>query len=87
VLSYAHIGHALSYSAALEKIPGVELAAIYDEDVERGEQFAGQFGARFYATVAELLDQKSINAVSSLLLPINIVIWSARGAGRKTYFM
>ncbi len=84
VLSYAHTGHALSYSVALKKIPGVELAAIYDEDAGRGKQFAAQFGARFYATATELLDQNSINAVivTSPTDQHRDLVCAAAGAGK-----
>ena len=43
ILSYAHVGHAVSYSAALKRIEGVQIAAIYDEDrtaAEDGSRFA-----------------------------------------------
>jgi predicted dehydrogenase len=56
MLSFAH-GHANSYASALTKIPGVEIAGIYDADSSRGMAAAERFATTFYRDVATLLDQ------------------------------
>jgi predicted dehydrogenase len=63
VLSYAHSGHAVSYSNTLKGIEGAELAAIHDEDARRGRQFAEQFGIPFYAGLDQLLQREDIQCV------------------------
>ena len=63
ILSCAHSGHAGSYSSALEKIDGADLAAIYDEDAERGQQFADQFGVPYTKNLDELLQREDIQCV------------------------
>jgi predicted dehydrogenase len=56
ILSFAHL-HAVSYARALRQIPGATLAGIYDDNPERGQEMAGQFGARFFASAQALLDE------------------------------
>jgi predicted dehydrogenase len=63
MLSFAHEGHAASYAACLKAIPGVELAAVWDDDAARGQRHAGHFGARYYADHRELLARDDIAAV------------------------
>ena len=63
LLGCAHTGHAASYLSALQKIPGVHLAAIYDDDSRRGRSFANQFQAPFYTDVFELLAKEDLQAV------------------------
>jgi len=64
LLSYAHLGHAVGYSAALNRLDSVEFAAIYDEDAERGRAMATRFGVPDYYPDAEsVLDRDDIQAV------------------------
>jgi predicted dehydrogenase len=64
ILSYAHPGHAASYTHALTQIDGVRVAAIYDEDGERGQLYARQFGVSdSYSMLAPLLERADIHAV------------------------
>jgi predicted dehydrogenase len=63
VISYAHTAHAVSYSSALSKIEGAALAAIYDEDPRRGQQYAAQFQVPFYSNLDEILRQEDIQGV------------------------
>jgi predicted dehydrogenase len=64
VLSYAHLGHAVSYSAALKQIEGVEIAAIYDEDAERGRAMATRFGVpAFHEDARAVIERDDVQAV------------------------
>lgn len=64
LLSYAHLGHAVGYSAALNRLDGVEFAAIYDEDEERGRSMATRFGVpEYHANVEGILERDDIQAV------------------------
>jgi predicted dehydrogenase len=56
MLSFAH-GHANSYAASLNQLPGVQLAGIYDADAARGHAAAERFGTSFYAKAEALLDE------------------------------
>jgi predicted dehydrogenase len=42
---------------------GAQLAAIYDDDLERGGQFASQFGVPFYKDLDEILRREEIECV------------------------
>lgn len=57
IMSVAHL-HADSYVHNLRAIPGVELVGIADEDTQRGQQFATQYGVRFFTTYQDLLTEK-----------------------------
>jgi predicted dehydrogenase len=63
MISYAHSGHAVSYSNALKKIDGADLAAIYDDDPVRGQQFADQFGVSFHKNLDEFLRREDLQCV------------------------
>ncbi|MBI3362654.1 MAG: Gfo/Idh/MocA family oxidoreductase [Chloroflexi bacterium] len=64
ILSCAHPHHAASYTHHLGRIDGVEVAAIYDEEAERGGKFAATFGVNdFYLTPEPLLAREDIQAV------------------------
>jgi predicted dehydrogenase len=64
ILSYAHVGHAASYTAALQQLDGVEVAAIYDEEPTRGRAYAARFGVPdVYDDVDRLLGRRDIQAV------------------------
>jgi len=56
IMSFAHI-HATSYANAIQKITNVELVAIYDTDITRGQQASEQFGVPFYSDVTFFLQQ------------------------------
>jgi len=63
MISYAHRAHAVSYSHALGNISGAALAAVYDDEAGRGQQFAGQFGVPFYQNLDDLLRREDISCV------------------------
>jgi predicted dehydrogenase len=64
LLSYAHTGHAVGYSHALNRLDGVEFAAIYDEDVDRGRTMATRFGVPdYHAELDVVLSRDDIQAV------------------------
>jgi predicted dehydrogenase len=64
ILSFAHLAHAASYTRALVQTPGVEVAAICDEEPERGQMAAQRFGVPdFYPTPEALLARDDIQAV------------------------
>ena len=54
ILSFAHV-HAPAYAACLKQLPEVELVGIADDDADRGQSAARQFGTRYFATYEELL--------------------------------
>lgn len=56
IMSFAH-GHAHSYATMLQQIPGVTLAGIYDDNLQRGEAAAQCYNAPFFAEANALLDQ------------------------------
>ena len=56
MLSFAHL-HADSYADNLKRMPGVEIAGIWNEDAAVGQERAAHFGAPFFASAEELLDQ------------------------------
>jgi predicted dehydrogenase len=64
LLSYAHTGHALGYSEALNRLDNVAFAAIYDEDVDRGRSMATRFGVpESHSELAAVLNRDDIQAV------------------------
>jgi len=54
IMSFAH-GHANSYATCLQKLPDVTFAGIYDNDLQRGQTAADQYGVPFFTTANELL--------------------------------
>ncbi len=62
ILSFAHL-HAAGYAACLREIPGVELAAIADDDEARGRAAAGRFGGDYYREYHDLLARGDIAGV------------------------
>ncbi len=62
MLSFAHL-HALSYAACLQELPDVELAAIWDEDADRGQVMAERFATRFVPDLDTLLREEDIVGV------------------------
>jgi predicted dehydrogenase len=63
LISSAHSAHAISYSTALGRIDGAVLAAIYDDDPERGRRFAGSFNVPFHPDLDEFLKRPDIDCV------------------------
>lgn len=64
IISYAHPHHAAAYTHALTQIAHVQVAAIYDEDADRGCAYAQHFGVpNYYSTLAPLLERPDIHAV------------------------
>jgi hypothetical protein len=56
ILSFAHL-HAASYAHGLKRLPGVELAGIWNEDAAFGRDAAARYDTTFFATAEELLAQ------------------------------
>ncbi|MBX2999035.1 MAG: Gfo/Idh/MocA family oxidoreductase [Caldilineaceae bacterium] len=56
IMSFAHM-HAVSYVNCLRQIPGVDVVGICDDDAERGQKWATEFGTGFFADADALLDQ------------------------------
>lgn len=54
IVSFAHV-HAGSYAAHIAAHPDARLAAVWDDDRERGQAAAARFGAIHYADLAEFL--------------------------------
>lgn len=61
VVSFAHM-HAWGYAEALQQMENVQLAGIYDDNAERGEEAAAKLGSVFYHELEQLL-QTDIAAV------------------------
>ena len=57
MLSAAHV-HAPGYAACLKQIPGVTFAGVWDDNPERGRQFATTHGTRFFENVSALMDEE-----------------------------
>src|SRR4051794_30494708 len=85
ILSYAHVGHAVSYSAVLTSMEGVEIAAIFDEDAERGRAMASRFGVpEYHADARAVIERDDIQAVvvcSATDVHADLVV-AAAGAGK-----
>jgi predicted dehydrogenase len=61
-ISFAH-GHAGIYCQTLRNLNDVELVACWDDNTERGQRNAEEFGMHFHAEVDTLLADESIDAV------------------------
>lgn len=61
MISFAHL-HATSYASALKAMPGVEFSGIYDEDNNRGKEWAEKYGVHHFETLEEMLNS-DIDAV------------------------
>ncbi len=57
IMSFAHL-HGENYLGALLTLPAVEVIGIADENMQRGQHFASQFGVRLFDTYAALLAEK-----------------------------
>ncbi len=62
ILSFAHM-HAVGYANCLREIPGVELAAVWDDDPARGQAMAARFQAPFVADLDHILKDAEIAGV------------------------
>ncbi len=62
MLSYWHV-HAWDYTKQALAHPDVELAAVWDELPERGQQAADELGVPYYSQLSELLARTDIDAV------------------------
>ncbi|REE86168.1 putative dehydrogenase [Paenibacillus taihuensis] len=60
MISFAHM-HAWSYAHAIKRNPHAELVGIFDDDTERGQRMAAEFGTAWFASEDELL--ASVDAV------------------------
>lgn len=61
-ISYWHV-HAEEYTQQVMDNPGCELAAIWDENTERGTAMAAKYGVPFIENLDELLNKEDIDAV------------------------
>lgn len=57
LMSFAHL-HAEGYITNLRAVPGAELIGTADNDLERGQRFAKQFGVQLFPTYADLLREQ-----------------------------
>lgn len=61
IISFAHL-HAHSYAKSLQRIEGVEIAGIYDDQEERGREVASIYSTTYYQRLEDLL-KSDIDAV------------------------
>lgn len=86
MLSGWHV-HARGYAQEANSIEGVEVAAVWDEEPERGKAWAEELGVPFYEDLDELLANKEIDAVI-VDAPTNMhreVIVKAAKAGKHIF--
>lgn len=86
MLSYWHV-HAEDYTKQVLNHPDTEIAAIWDEEPERGAEKAAKYGVPFIADLDELLSRDDIDAVV-VDTPTNIhrdVIVKAARAGKHIF--
>lgn len=62
ILSFWHV-HARDYARQATNHPDVDIAAVWDEDVDRGRQWADDLGVDFHDDLGELLARQDIDAV------------------------
>jgi len=62
MLSGWHV-HAKGYGRQLQEQPGVTIAAVWDDDVQRGTEWAKELNAPFYADLDEVLAKTDIDSV------------------------
>lgn len=55
IMSFAHM-HAFSYASSVQRIPGVELTAVWDDNTRRGRDMAGRFETRFVKDLEAFLN-------------------------------
>lgn len=86
MLSYWHV-HAEDYTRQVLRNPHTEVAAVWDEDAERGKAMAVKYGVPFIASLDELLARGDIDAVV-VDAPTNLhreVMVKAAGAGKHIF--
>ncbi|MBV6682240.1 Gfo/Idh/MocA family oxidoreductase [Bacillus sp. JRC01] len=57
IMSFAHM-HAYSYASSLQKMKGVSVAGVFDEDEDRGRKAAGSYGTVYYPDQTDFLAQE-----------------------------
>ncbi|WEG14944.1 Gfo/Idh/MocA family oxidoreductase [Pullulanibacillus sp. KACC 23026] len=62
ILSFAHM-HAYSYAQVLRQLKNIELLSVYDEEFSRGENYAAEFGAKYFSNIDDFLQDESLDAV------------------------
>lgn len=62
IISYWHV-HAWDYTKQAQEHRDVEIAAVWDENPERGREAAEKLGVPFFASLDELLAEKTIDGV------------------------
>ncbi len=85
-ISYWHV-HADDYTKQALEHPSTELAAIWDEEPERGQAKAAHYGVPYYASLDEMLARDDIDAVI-VDAPTNIhreVMVKAARAGKHIF--
>jgi predicted dehydrogenase len=63
ILSFAH-GHAVQHARVFRETPGVAVIGCWDDDRERGQRCAAQFGFRFVEKLDDLLGDPRVEAVT-----------------------
>ncbi len=86
MLSYWHV-HARDYTRRARENPHVEIAAVWDEDPERGRAQAEALGVRFHERLDDLLADPEISAVvvDCPTTGHRDVIVAAAGAGKHVF--
>ena len=62
IISFAH-GHANAYCNQMQTFNDVELIACWDDNVERGEAAATQYGMRYSPHLEDIVNHPEIHAV------------------------
>lgn len=86
IISYWHV-HAEGYTKEILEKTDSKVIALWDEDKERGEKFAKEFGVRFYEDYDELLQNEEIHGVV-ITAPTSAhttLILKAINAGKKVF--
>lgn len=86
MLSFWHV-HGKDYARAAEEHPATEIAAVWDENPERGQAEAAQRGVPFFAQLDDLLAQPDIDGVI-VTSPTNLhhtVMMAAARAGKHIF--
>ncbi|WP_424767222.1 Gfo/Idh/MocA family protein [Paenibacillus sp. sgz302251] len=61
-ISFWHV-HAWDYTKQAQEYPDTEIAAVWDESAERGQEAAEKLGVPFYSSLEEMLQRGDIDAV------------------------
>lgn len=86
MISRWHV-HADQYAEEIRKTPGVKIAAVWDNDVSRGKQWAKELECDFYESYDALLENPEIHGVavvSSTNLHTELLV-KAANAGKHIY--